>query len=77
MNIPPEYLKGLDDVANQIRSVVDGSYRTDAIIPEPSKALMSRLVEHVRLMVEMYPNDNLIGYADIANQGSAWIMENT
>lgn len=75
MNIEPEYLTGLEDVAAQMRSIMDGSFVQDAIMPEPLPAIMERLVAHVEIIVRMYPDENLIRFADVANQGRAWILE--
>lgn len=76
MSIPSEYLRGLEDVAAQMRAIMDGSYVNDSIIPEPAEHILVRLIEHVRLMQDMYPGANLFRFADVANQALAWIEEN-
>lgn len=75
MSIKAEYLTGLEDVAAQMRSIMDGLFVQDAIMPEPLQSIMERLVAHIEIMVQMYPNENLFRFADIANQGRAWIAE--
>jgi hypothetical protein len=75
MNIPAEYLNGLDDVAAQLQAIIAGTYTTDAIIPEPLPQTISRLAGHVQLMVKMYPDANLARFADIANQARALVEE--
>ena len=76
MSIPAEYLNGLEDVAAQLRAIMDGTFLNDAIIPEPTATLVTRLTEHVRLMSQMYPDANLMRFADVANQAEAWAKEN-
>lgn len=76
MAIPAEYLNGLDDVAAQLRAIIDGTYTTDAIIPEPLPQTIARLTEHVRIMVQMYPDENLSRFADVANMARALVEEN-
>lgn len=76
MEISAEYLNGLDDVAAQLRTIIDGTYTTDAIIPEPLSQTVERLTGHVQMMIEMYPNSNLARFADIANQARALVEEN-
>lgn len=76
MDIPTEYLNGLDDVAAQLRAIIDGSFTTDAIIPEPLPQTIARLTDHVQMMVQMYPDANLSRFADVANQARALVEEN-
>jgi hypothetical protein len=75
MSIPVEYLNGLQDVAKQIDAICDGTFVSDAMIPEPLVSVMERLVEHIRILVRMYPNENLMTFAASANSGQAWIEE--
>lgn len=75
MSIPAEYLNGLDDVAAQLQAIIDGTYTTDAIIPEPLSQTIARLTEHVKIMVQMYPDENLSRFADVANMARALVEE--
>lgn len=76
MSIPAEYLNGLDDVAAQLQAIIAGTYATDAIISEPLPQTIARLTEHVRIMVQMYPDENLSRFADVANMARALVEEN-
>lgn len=76
MNIPAEYLNGLEDVAAQLQAIIAGTYATDAIIPEPLPQTIARLTEHVQIMVQMYPDENLSRFADVANMARALVEEN-
>jgi len=76
MDIPAEYLNGLADVAAQLQAIIDGTFATDAIIPEPLPQTIARLTDHIQIMVQMYPDSNLFRFADIANQARALVKEN-
>lgn len=73
--ISQEYLNGLEDVKIIINSIINGSFIQDScMLPEKTTTIMKKQTDHLRQIIKMFPEDNLIEYLNKAIEGENWIL---
>ena len=74
-----DYLNGMRDVASVIQSVLDSSYVSTSLTPEPLHRFMKRQVNHMNIMMSLdcMKNENFSEFENIMMLANQWLSENT
>lgn len=70
-----EYLNGLEDVKNTIDSILNNTFdQSNCKIPENIVDIMKKQINHIKILVDMFPEDDLSIYSNKVLEAENWIL---